>query len=115
MARPVHPPLSSVPLASALHALSDPARLEMVARLAATDGLNCAGIGPCASVPKSTLSHHLSVLRSAGLIETVVVGRERVNTLRRGDFEARFPGLLAAVLANRDAGPAGVAPGETRA
>ena len=42
-------------------------------------------------------------LRAAGLIETTQVGREMINTLRRAEFERRFPGLLEVVLANRPA------------
>lgn len=114
MVQPVHPPLASVPLSTALHALADPVRLEMIARLVQVERLNCGGIGPCSTVPKSTLSHHLAVLRSAGLIETVSVGREKVNTLRRDDFEARFPGLLQTVLANREDPAQGLHPGAER-
>lgn len=101
MPKPFHPPLDAVTLGAALHALSDPARLDMVARLDAAERLNCGGVSPCSTIPKSTLSHHLAVLRAAGLIETVSAGREKINTLRREAFDARFPGLLATVLANR--------------
>lgn len=99
----VHPDLASVSLSAALHALSDPVRLEMVGRLAATtDRLNCAAACcPQMNVPKSTLSNHLAVLRAAGLVETAAAGREKVNRLRRNEFDGRFPGLLDAVLANR--------------
>ena len=51
-------------------------------------------------MPKSTRSHHLKVLREAGVVHTVVRGRERVMTLRREDVESRWPGLLTAVLAD---------------
>ncbi|WP_256926762.1 helix-turn-helix transcriptional regulator [Sphingomonas sp. TZW2008] len=94
------PRLDDVPLALALHALADPNRLGMVARLAANERLTCAGAAPCDSIPKSTLSNHLRVLRAAGLIETTQSGREMINTLRRDAFDRRFPGLLAAVLTN---------------
>ncbi|WP_294057240.1 metalloregulator ArsR/SmtB family transcription factor [Sphingomonas sp.] len=97
----LHPDLKDVSLAAALHALSDPVRLQMVARLAEDEALNCTAACPCDTIPKSTLSNHFKVLRSAGLIETRPEGREMVNSLRRDAFEARFPGLLAAVLANR--------------
>lgn len=46
----------------------------------------------------ATVSHHYRVLREAGLISTVADGRKRVVTVRRADMEARFPGLLKAVL-----------------
>lgn len=99
MPRFTHPRLEDVPLDLALHALADPNRLGMVARLAATERLSCTGAAPCDSIPKSTLSNHLKLLRAAGLIETTQEGREMINTLRRAEFDARFPGLLDAVLA----------------
>jgi DNA-binding transcriptional ArsR family regulator len=97
----VHPNLDDVSLAVALHALADPARLAMVAALDATVTLNCSATVQCGAIPKSTLSNHLRILRGAGLVETRSAGREMHNTLRRADFERRFPGLLDAVLANR--------------
>lgn len=105
MPRFTHPRLEDVPLDLALHALADPNRLGMVARLAATERLSCTEAAPCDSIPKSTLSNHLKLLRSAGLIETTQAGREMINTLRRSDFNRRFPGLLDIVLANRPADP----------
>ena len=98
----VHPDLDSVSLAAALHALADPVRLGMVARLADGEPLNCgASACPDHELPRSTLSNHLAVLRLAGLVRTCAIGREKVNTLRRAEFERRFPGLLDAVLSNR--------------
>lgn len=97
-----HPRLEDVSLAAALHALADPVRLAMVATLAQSPSLNCAGTGPC-DVPKSTLSNHFRILRGAGLVETRAQGRDMLNTLRRAEFDRRFPGLLDSVLANRPA------------
>ncbi|MFL9841046.1 helix-turn-helix domain-containing protein [Sphingomonas sp. ST-64] len=96
----LHPRLEDVPLSAALHALSDPMRLAMVARLAGAETMNCAATAPECEVPKSTRSNHLKILRAAGLIETVQNGRDYLNTLRRKEFDARFPGLLDTVLAN---------------
>lgn len=101
MPRFTHPRLDDVPLDLALHALADPNRLGVVARLAGAEKLSCTNAAPCDSMPKSTLSNHLRVLRAAGLIETTQAGREMINVLRRKDFDARFPGLLDAVLANK--------------
>ncbi len=50
-------------------------------------------------VSKSTGSHHLKVLREAGVVKAQVDGTRRYYTLRRDDLEARFPGLLDSVLA----------------
>jgi DNA-binding transcriptional ArsR family regulator len=79
-----------------LHALSDPVRLEIVRTLAEGAELACGALE--APVSKSTLSHHLKVLRDAGLTRTRAVGVHRCVSLRAGDVEARFPGLLGCVL-----------------
>jgi DNA-binding transcriptional ArsR family regulator len=92
--------MEDVPLDLALHALADPNRLGMIARLAAAERLSCSDASPCETIPKSTLSNHLKLLRAAGLIETTQVGREMINTLRRAEFDGRFPKLLDAVLAS---------------
>lgn len=100
MARFTHPRLDDVPLDLALHALADSTRIGMVARLSEMEGLSCSNAAPCDGIPKSTLSNHLKMLRAAGLIHSEQVGREMINTLRRAEFDRRFPGLLAAVLAS---------------
>ncbi|MGW6393746.1 ArsR/SmtB family transcription factor [Streptomyces sp. NPDC055103] len=46
-------------------------------------------------VGKAAISHHFAVLRAAGLVESRDEGPRRVNRLRRGEFDHRFPGLLA--------------------
>lgn len=97
VARHHHPRLEDVPLATALHALADPCRLDIVRRLAERRELSCQDAS-CLDVPKSTLSNHMKILRAAGLLQTRTAGREYLNTLRREDFEARFPGLIETVL-----------------
>lgn len=83
-------------LAVVLHALSDPVRLRIVRSLHGRPGQPCGSlIGPC--VAKSTLSHHLKVLREAGLTSTRNNGTQRLVSLREADLEASFPGLLGAV------------------
>ncbi|HKC27965.1 MAG TPA: helix-turn-helix domain-containing protein [Jatrophihabitans sp.] len=88
-----------VELPAVLFALSDPARLDLVKELASQGPLTvaqCQASGP--EVPKSTFSHHLKTLREAGLIRNDPAGRQRTITLRRGEIDERFPGLLDAVL-----------------
>lgn len=92
-----HPERAELDLAAVLHALSDPMRLQIVRELAA-DG----GERTCNSfnlpIVKSTCTHHFKVLREAGLIRQRVVGTKKVSSLRSADVDARFPGLLDAVL-----------------
>lgn len=99
MQRPfVHPPADALRLESVLYALADPVRLEIVRRLAAGDcPLNCSTAAP-AHLPKSTQSHHFQILREAGLIRSERRGTEVVNAVRLDDIEARFPGVVSAIL-----------------
>jgi DNA-binding transcriptional ArsR family regulator len=94
---PHHPSREELELPSVLHALSDPARLEIVRRLANGDEPSCGMFE--LSLSKATLSHHFRVLREAGLVRTRLDGRKRLLSLRIDDLDARFPGLLDAVLA----------------
>ena len=80
-----------------LQALGDPVRLAIVRELVAGEPKAC-GTFDQLGVSPSTLSHHFKVLRSAGVIETRVEGRQRLNSLRRDELDARFPGLLDSVL-----------------
>jgi DNA-binding transcriptional ArsR family regulator len=91
-----HPGAGELELAAVLHALSDPVRLRIVAGLARGDERTCASFE--LPVTKSTCTHHFKVLREAGVIHQRPVGPARINTLRRDDLDARFPGLLDAVL-----------------
>jgi DNA-binding transcriptional ArsR family regulator len=97
-----HPPVEALDMAAVLFALSDPARLAIVRQLA-TPGETPTCQSVALDMPKSTRSHHLKVLREAGVMRTEARGRERVLTLRRGDLDQRFPGLLTAVLAAQHA------------
>lgn len=47
---------------------------------------------------KSNLTYHFAKLRDCGLMQTQIAGTNRFMRLRREDLEARFPGLLDAVL-----------------
>lgn len=91
------PKRAEIELGEVLHALSDPVRLQIVATLAASKGeLPCRSFN--VPVTKSTCTHHFKVLREAGVINQRHEGTARLNSLRRDDLEARFPGLLATVL-----------------
>jgi len=94
-----HPALGEVELADVLHALSDPVRLEIIRALARDGECPCGSFG--VSISKSTLSHHLKVLRQAGLTETRPDGTLRLISLRSEEFDERFPKLLDSVLSCR--------------
>jgi DNA-binding transcriptional ArsR family regulator len=91
------PATDEIDLAAVLRALSDPQRLTIVRELAASEEpLACGCIA--LDVGKSTRTHHFRVLREVGLIEQRRDGTRKLTTLRREDLDARFPGLLDAVL-----------------
>jgi DNA-binding transcriptional ArsR family regulator len=94
----VTPRREDLRIEAVFHALSDPVRLEIVRVLAASDGARACGTLEL-TVSKSTASHHFRVLREAGVITQREDGRKRMNALRADDLEARFPGLLATVVA----------------
>ena len=50
------------------------------------------------AVTKSTRTHHLRILRDAGVISMRAEATRRITTLRRDDLDARYPGLLDGVL-----------------
>jgi DNA-binding transcriptional ArsR family regulator len=101
-----HPDRAQISLAGVLYALGDPVRLEVVRRLAVEGELACAALdcgaiaqGATAKpIAKSTMSHHFKILRESGVIYTRKEGTQHINSLRREDLEAQFPGLLEIVL-----------------
>ncbi len=93
-----HPDLAAIPLSAVLSALSDPLRLGVLKRLACPDEASLACGAFCEQTSKSRMSHHLRVLREAGLIRVEAEGSQRLVSLRRDELEQRFPGLLDAVL-----------------
>jgi DNA-binding transcriptional ArsR family regulator len=99
MQRPfVHPAAEDVTLESVLYALADPARLEIVKTLTGEGcGMSCSRAAP-PDLPKSTQSHHFQVLREAGLIRSERRGTEVVNSLRCGEIDKRFPGVVSSIL-----------------
>ena len=95
MRQPDHPEIESVQLTEVLAALSDPARLAIVAQLARGPARACGEFE--LPIAKSTLSHHMKILRLAGVITSRADGTRCTVSLRR-ELEQRFPGLLAKVL-----------------
>ena len=104
---PPHPTREQIELPLVLDCLSDPIRLAIVYQLARQERVSselcCGDFSGLAG--KSNLTYHFAKLRDCGLMQTRVAGTNRFMRLRREDLEARFPGLLDAVLgsAARDA------------
>jgi DNA-binding transcriptional ArsR family regulator len=99
-----HPGVDEIELTAVMHALSDPARLQVVRALAVEHERACGTFD--LGVSKATASHHFKVLREAGVTTKRIEGSRHYLTLRREDLDARFPGLLDAVLAADMAGAA---------
>jgi DNA-binding transcriptional ArsR family regulator len=92
-----HPTREQITLTGILHALSDPVRLNYIRCLST---LNCEqACGAVATtVAKSTMSHHLRVLREAGIVRIRTEGTQSLTSVRWDDLEARFPGVLKSIL-----------------
>lgn len=89
--------MEQVELTDLMYALSDPTRLEIVARLAAAGRQMTCGEFDL-NRPKSSMSHHFKILRAAGVVETLIEGTEHMNALRLEALEQKFPGVLQSVL-----------------
>jgi DNA-binding transcriptional ArsR family regulator len=104
---PLHPTCDQIELPMVLDCLSDPTRLAIVCNLAkyeqAATELRCGDFNAFSG--KSNLAYHFAKLREAGLVQTRIVGTTRYMKLRRRDLDARFPGLMDAIIksAARDA------------
>ncbi|QST01102.1 helix-turn-helix transcriptional regulator [Pontibacillus sp. ALD_SL1] len=94
---PYHPPIESVTLTKVLQALSEPNRAKIVRCLRDTHENNCTHYTLQLQLPKSTVSHHIKVLREAGLIQARIVGKEHFYSIRTEEIEGKFPGLLDAI------------------
>jgi DNA-binding transcriptional ArsR family regulator len=95
------PDPAAMTLTDVMSALSDPVRVAILREIAARGESACGTFD--LGVSKATRSHHFKVLREAGLTHTRAEGTHRLVSLRRGEVEERFPGLLAAVLAAAEA------------
>ncbi|GLS53645.1 ArsR/SmtB family transcription factor [Methylobacterium gregans] len=96
-----HPAIEDVRPEAILHALSDPRRASIFAAITRAGCVEaCSALSAVGDrvIPKSSLSGHFKVLREAGLIRCERHGVEMRNHSRCAEVEARFPGLLAAII-----------------
>jgi len=91
----------TITLPRVMAALSDPTRIGLVRVLG--DGSERPWNHLRVKAAKSTLSHHLRVLREAGLTETRREGTRCFVRLRTEELCEQLPGLLPSVLALAEA------------
>ncbi|MGP4099724.1 ArsR/SmtB family transcription factor [Nonomuraea sp. KM90] len=92
-----NPSVSEVTLQQLLEAVADPVRRSVIAQLAiAGHDLSCGTFD--LPVSRSTATHHFNVLREACVISQHYQGTTKMNSLRPDELDARFPGLLRAVI-----------------
>ena len=96
-----HPAIEDVRPEAILHALADPSRAAIFAKIMQAGCVEaCSAVSAVGDrvIPKSSLSNHFKVLREAGLIRSERHGVEVRNHSRWLEVEARFPGLLAGII-----------------
>jgi ArsR family transcriptional regulator len=80
-----------------LQAIADPVRLSIVRQLASSPDAVCAcDFTECCTVSQPTVSHHLKVLREAGIVSTRRQGTYIYYTLAP-DFDRRWANLSASL------------------
>ena len=102
----VEPAPEDFQLPRILAALAEPSRLAAAAFVARNGESWCSQVMEQAMLPmtKSTFSHHLRILREAGIITTRIQGTKSYMCLRKDDLDSRFPGLVDSIL-SADAEP----------
>jgi DNA-binding transcriptional ArsR family regulator len=90
-----HPDVNAIGLEAVLGALADPVRLSIVSTLSDRSEHSASGFD--CDIASSTLSHHLKVLREAGVISHRKEGTRCFVSLRP-ELDQVFPGLLDLVL-----------------
>ncbi len=98
------PAAADLELPRVLAALADRHRLATVQYVARTGESWCARVMQDIGLEmsKSTFSHHLRILREAGVVSKRMEGTKSFMCVRKTDLDARFPGLIDSIL-NADA------------
>ena len=94
------PSAAELDLPRVLAALADRHRLAVV-RLVAVNGESwCSRVMQDAGLEmsKSTFSHHLRILREAGVVTRRQQGTKSYMCVRKDDLDSRFPGLIDSIL-----------------
>jgi DNA-binding transcriptional ArsR family regulator len=96
-----HPRLKDLSLDQVLKALGDPVRLSIVKQLMESSEEEKACGTFKHDLTKATFSHHVKILRDAGIVHQRQDGTRRINSLRSEDLQKKFPGLLEMIKASR--------------
>jgi DNA-binding transcriptional ArsR family regulator len=96
----VEPAVADIQLPRVLAALADPHRLAAVRFVARHGESWCAQVIEQAGLQmtKPTFSHHLRILREAGIITKRIQGARGYMSLRKDDLDQRFPGLIDSII-----------------
>ena len=102
------------PDAQLLHALADPMRLAIVRQLAAERETCACDLTVCIELSQPTVSHHLRVLREAGVVDAERRGTWVYYSLQRDAIE-RLARLTRELTPATDGMAVRLAPGEALA
>jgi DNA-binding transcriptional ArsR family regulator len=96
----VEPAAEDLELPRVLAALAEPNRLATVQYVARSGEACCSEVIAEAglAMTKSTFSHHLRILREAGVLTKRIQGTKGFTKLRKDDLDRRFPGLIDAII-----------------
>ncbi len=96
-----YPKLKDIPLELVLKALGDPVRISVVKQLLKVPNQEKACGTFDYTVTKATFSHHLKILRDAGLTQNRQEGTKKMTSLRTDELKKRFPGLLEMIASSK--------------
>jgi len=88
---------STDPDVALLSALADPVRLSIVRQLASSTDVCACDFSECCTVSQPTISHHLKVLREAGVVVSERRGTNIMYSLAP-DFASRWAGIGAGLI-----------------
>ncbi len=94
----LHPKLKDISVEQVFKALGDPVRFAAVTELLEAEGQEKACGTFQYQVTKATFSHHLQILREAGIIWMRCEGTRKFTSLRSKELDKKFPGLLKLLL-----------------
>jgi DNA-binding transcriptional ArsR family regulator len=102
----IEPTPADLDMARILAALADRHRLAAVRFVARNGESWCSRVMQDAELDmsKSTFSHHLRILREAGVVTRRVEGTKSYMCIRKKDLDSRFPGLIDCIV-NGDTEP----------